>query len=69
MILFLVKHVCTKERSGNKEGLNPIKIPSLWDLTRKRRCRIHGGAKGSGGQKGNRNALNSAEYLAQKCHL
>lgn len=23
----------------------------------KRRCRMHGGAKGSGGQKGNRNAL------------
>jgi len=36
----------------------------------KKRCRIHGGAKGSGGQKGNRNALKhgkySAEYLAQR---
>ena len=36
----------------------------------KRRCRIHGGAKGSGGQKGNQNALKhgkySAEYLAHR---
>lgn len=36
----------------------------------KSRCRIHGGAKGSGGQKGNQNALKhrkySAEYLAQR---
>ena len=36
----------------------------------KRRCRIHGGAKGSGGQKGNQNALKhgkySSEYLAQR---
>ncbi len=36
----------------------------------KNRCRIHGGAKGSGGQKGNQNALKhgkySAEYLDQR---
>lgn len=36
----------------------------------KKRCRLHGGAKGSGGQKGNQNAFKhgkySAEYLAQR---
>ncbi len=36
----------------------------------KRRCRLHGGAKGSGGQKGNQNALKhgkyTADYLAQR---
>lgn len=36
----------------------------------KKRCRIHGGAKGSGGQKGNQNAFKhgkySEEYLARR---
>ena len=36
----------------------------------KKRCRIHGGAEGSGAPRGNRNALKhgkySAEYLAQR---
>ena len=36
----------------------------------KKRCRIHGGAKGSGGQKGNQNAFKhgkySADYLTQR---
>mgnify|MGYP003331202489 CR=1 FL=1 len=39
-------------------------------ITWKKRCRMHGGAKGSGAQKGNRNAFKhgkySAEYLAQR---
>lgn len=31
----------------------------------KNRCRMHGGAKGSGAPKGNQNALNSGEYTRE----
>jgi uncharacterized protein YjcR len=31
----------------------------------KKRCRMHGGAKGSGAPKGNKNALKSGEYTKE----
>lgn len=39
----------TKRNNGN-----PCRSPAVRD---KKRCRIHGGAKGSGGQKNNTNAI------------
>jgi len=41
---------------------NPCKSPAVRG---KQRCRMHGGAKGSGGQLGNKNRLIFGEYTAQ----
>ena len=39
----------------------------------KKRCRMHGGAKGSGGQKHNKNALKHGLYtqeaIAEQCYM
>ncbi|WP_428981633.1 HGGxSTG domain-containing protein [Novosphingobium album (ex Liu et al. 2023)] len=35
----------------------------------KKRCRMHGGAKGSGAPKGNQNALKSGLYTAESLRL
>jgi len=43
-----------KSRTGK-----PCKLPPV---TGKRRCRMHGGAAGSGAPKGNKNALKSGLY-------
>lgn len=40
----------------------PCKSPAV---SGKRRCRMHGGAKGSGAPKGNRNALKHRLYAAE----
>jgi len=41
---------------------NPCKSPAVRG---KQRCRMHGGAKGSGGQPGNQNRLTFGEYTVQ----
>ena len=46
-----------RTRSGK-----PCQSPAV---TGKRRCRMHGGARGSGAPKGNRNALRHGRYTAQ----
>ena len=46
-----------KTRSGR-----PCRSPAVQG---KRRCRIHGGAKGSGAPKGNQNALKHGLYTAE----
>jgi len=46
----VLEHMCgAKTRSGGSCKNHPV--------TGKKRCRMHGGAKGSGGQQGNRNAM------------
>jgi len=40
----------------------PCKAPALRG---KKRCRMHGGAKGSGGQRGNQNAVASGKFTAK----
>ena len=40
----------------------PCQAPAVFG---KRRCRMHGGAKGSGAPKGNKNALKHGEYSAE----
>lgn len=40
----------------------PCRSPAV---TGKRRCRMHGGAPGSGAQKGNKNALKHGEYTRE----
>ncbi|OGV35728.1 MAG: hypothetical protein A3E88_04280 [Legionellales bacterium RIFCSPHIGHO2_12_FULL_35_11] len=47
----------TKRNNGK-----PCRCPAIKD---KLRCRIHGGAKGSGAKRGNVNALKSGEYTAE----
>jgi hypothetical protein len=48
----------------------PCRAPAVRD---KKRCRMHGGAKGSGAPQGNQNALKSGEYTqkakANKYHI
>lgn len=46
-----------KTRSGT-----PCRSPAV---AGKRRCRMHGGARGSGGQKGNQNALKHGCYTKE----
>ncbi len=35
----------------------------------KRRCRMHGGALGSGGPRGNKNALKHGRYTRERAHI
>lgn len=46
-----------KTRSGN-----PCKSPAVQD---KKRCRMHGGAEGSGAPKGNQNALKHGNFTKE----
>ena len=50
-----------KTRSGN-----PCKS---WPVKGKRRCRMHGGAKGIGGQPGNKNAWKHGQRSAETVRL
>ena len=50
-----------KTRSGS-----PCRSPAV---AGKRRCRMHGGAKGSGATKGNRNALKHGEFATKWLEL
>ena len=47
-----------RTRSGR-----PCKSPAVQD---KKRCRMHGGAEGSGAPKGNQNALKNGRYTKEK---
>lgn len=49
-----------KTRAGK-----PCQAPAV---TGKRRCRMHGGAKGSGAPKGNQNALKHGLYTREALH-
>ena len=49
-----------KTRSGAPCRNHPV--------TGKRRCRMHGGAKGSGGQPGNKHALKHGRYSTEAVH-
>jgi hypothetical protein len=44
----------------------PCEAPAV---TGRKRCRMHGGAKGSGAPRGNRNALKSGLYTAEALSL
>lgn len=48
-------------RTKNNNGL-PCRSPAVRS---KKRCRIHGGGKGSGGQLGNKNALKHGQTTAK----
>jgi uncharacterized protein YjcR len=50
-----------KTRNGT-----PCKAPAV---VGKKRCRMHGGAAGSGAPKGNRNALKHGRYTAEQREL
>jgi hypothetical protein len=43
-------------------GGHPCRLPPV---TGRRRCRMHGGAEGSGAPTGNKNALKHGQYTAQ----
>ena len=49
----------------NRRGL-PCQSPTVKG---RKRCRFHGGAEGSGGQPGNRNALKHGRYTAEAIAL
>ena len=51
-------HLSPRCGARTRQG-SPCRSPALKD---RKRCRMHGGAKGSGAQAGNRNALRHGRY-------
>ena len=54
-------HLSRRCRARTRNG-KPCQSPAVHG---KRRCRMHGGGAGSGGQPGNRNALKHGVYSAE----
>lgn len=58
-----IKPMMTSPRCGAKTRAgNPCQSPAVHG---KKRCRMHGGAKGSGAPKGNQNALKTGLYTKE----
>jgi hypothetical protein len=57
----LLMHQAPRRHARTRSG-NPCRSPAVWG---KRRCRMHGGAAGSGAPMGNQNALRHGLYARE----